>query len=92
MSFVCIFIHFLFSFCYIVVRKLFSFTITIKIAKLLHETNKKNKEWKCNEEQQRAFNKLKRRFIKEPILMTPSLDKKVRIEIDPLNFAISRVL
>jgi len=28
----------------------------------------------------------------EPILVTPDLDKEMRIEVDILNFAMSRVL
>jgi len=30
--------------------------------------------------------------MKEPILVTPDLDKEMRIEVDILNFAMSRVL
>jgi len=30
--------------------------------------------------------------MKEPILVTPDLDKEMRVEVDILNFAMSRVL
>ena len=44
------------------------------------------------ERQKKAFRKLKRRFTKELVLATPDLDKKMRMEVDALNYAIGEVL
>ena len=38
------------------------------------------------------FRKLKERFIKEPVLAVPDLDKKMRIEVDALDYAMGGVL
>ena len=35
---------------------------------------------------------MKKRFIKEPVLTVPDLDKKMRMEVDALNYAIGEVL
>ena len=35
---------------------------------------------------------LKERFMTEPVLVTPDLDKEMRIEIDASDFAMGRVL
>jgi len=35
---------------------------------------------------------LKERFIKEPLLAAPDLDKKMRIKVDVLDYIIERVL
>jgi len=38
------------------------------------------------------FKKLKERFIKKPVLAAPDLDKKMRMEVDVLDYAIEGVL
>ena len=38
------------------------------------------------------FKKLKERFIKKPVLVAPDLDKKMRMEVDVLAYAIKGVL
>jgi len=38
------------------------------------------------------FKKLKKRFTKEPVLAVPDLDKKIRMEVDILDYAIGGVL
>jgi len=38
------------------------------------------------------FEALKKRFITEPILVAPDLDKKMRMEIDILDYATEGVL
>jgi len=35
---------------------------------------------------------LKKRFTKEPVLATPDLDKKIRMEVDASDYAIGGVL
>jgi len=63
-----------------------------KIAKPLHETTRKGKKWEWGEKQQRAFEELKKRFTTEPVLVTPDLDKEMRVEADALDFATGGVL
>ena len=38
------------------------------------------------------FEKLKKRFITELVLVISDLDKEIRVEVDKLDFAIDRVL
>ena len=63
-----------------------------KIAKPLHEMTRKENKWSWEERQQRAFKELKERFMTEPVLVTPDLDKEMRVEADVLDFAIGGVL
>ena len=63
-----------------------------KIAKPLHETTRKGKKWEWGEKQQKAFEELKRRFTTEPVLVTPDLDKEMRVEADASDFATGGVL
>jgi len=62
------------------------------IAKLLHEMTRKGKKWNWGEKQQRAFEELKERFMTEPVLVTPDLDKEMRVEVDASDFATGGVL
>ena len=52
---------------------------------------KKDKKWDWTERQDKAFRKLKERFIKEPVLAAPDLDKKMRMEVDALDYAVGEV-
>ena len=45
--------------------------------------------WK---KQKRAFEELKERFMTEPVLVTPDLDKEMRVEVNVSDFAIGEVL
>ena len=62
------------------------------IAKPLHETTRKDKKWNCGERQQKAFEELKRKFMTELILVTPDLDREIRVEADVSDFATGGVL
>jgi len=62
------------------------------IAKPLHETMRKDKKWNWGERQQKVFEELKRRFTMEPVLVTPDLDKEIRVEADASDFATGGVL
>ena len=53
---------------------------------------KKDKRWYWTERQNKAFRKLKERFTKEPVLAAPDLDKKIRMEVDTLDYAAEEVL
>ena len=63
-----------------------------KIAKLLHKMTKKETKWSWEEKQQKAFEELKKRFMIKLVLVTPDLDKEMRVKADMLDFAINRVL
>ena len=53
---------------------------------------KKDKKWDWTEKQEKAFKKLKERFTKEPVLATPDIDKKMRMEVDASDYATGDVL
>ena len=42
--------------------------------------------------QEKVFQKLKKRFTKELVLAAPDLDKKMRMEVDLLNYAMRGIL
>ena len=63
-----------------------------KIAKPLHEMMRKETKWNWGERQQKAFEELKERFTTEPVLVTPDLDREMRVEVDALDFATGGVL
>jgi len=49
-------------------------------------------KWQWREEQQKAFDKLKRIFITKPVLAAPDLDKEFRVEADTSNYTTGGVL
>jgi len=63
-----------------------------KIARLLHEMMRKEIKWSWGEKQQRTFEELKKRLIIEPVLITPNLDRDIRVETDASDFATKEVL
>jgi len=63
-----------------------------KIARPLHEMMRKEIKWSWREKQQKAFEELKERFMTEPILGTPDLDKEIRVEMDVSDFTTGGVL
>ena len=46
------------------------------IARLLHDTVKKDRKWEWTEKQEKVFEELKKRFTQELVLVAPDLDKK----------------
>jgi len=58
----------------------------------LHNLIKKDQKWDWTERQEKTFKKLKKRFIKELVLVAPDLDKKMRMEVDILDYATGGVL
>ena len=62
------------------------------ITRPLHDMVKKDKRWEWTEKQEGAFNELKKRFIKEPVLAAPDLDKKMRMEVDASDYMTGGVL
>ena len=53
---------------------------------------KKDKKWEWTEKQEKVFRELKERFTKEPVLVAPDIDKKMRMEVDVLDYATGGVL
>jgi len=62
------------------------------VARPLHDLVKKDKKWDWTEKEEEAFKELKERFTKEPVLAAPDIDKKVRMEVDALDYATEGVL
>ena len=62
------------------------------IAKPLYEMMRKNKKWNWGERQQKVFEELKKRFTTEPVLVTPDLDREMRVEADASDFAMGEIL
>ena len=63
-----------------------------KIAKPLHEMKRKEIKWNWGKKQQKAFEELKEIFTTEPVLVTPDLDREMRVEADMSDFAMGGVL
>ena len=63
-----------------------------KIVGSLYEMTRKEIKWSWGEKQQKVFKELKKRFTTEPVLMTPDLDREMRVEVDVSDFAIEEVL
>ncbi len=53
---------------------------------------KKDKKWDWTEKQEKVFKELKERFTKGPVLAVPDIDKKMRMEVDALDYATGGVL
>jgi len=53
---------------------------------------KKNKKWDWTEKQKKAFKELKKRFTKELVLAALDLDKKMRMEVDVLDYITEEML
>ena len=62
------------------------------VARPLHDLVKKDKKWEWTEKKKKAFKELKGRFIKEPVLVAPDIDKKMRMEVDASDYATGGVL
>ena len=62
------------------------------VARLLHNLVKKDKKWDWTEKQKKVFKELKEQFTKEPVLAVPDIDKKIRMEVDVLDYVTGRVL
>jgi len=53
---------------------------------------RKNKKWRWEEPQQKAFDELKQVFTTKPVLAAPDLDREFRVETDASNYATGGVL
>ena len=53
---------------------------------------KKDQKWNWTEKQEEAFRELKEQFTKELVLVALDLDKKMRMEVNVLDYAMGGVL
>ena len=53
---------------------------------------KKDKKWEWTEREKKAFTELKGRFTKKLVLAAPDINKKMRMEVDTLDYATRGVL
>ena len=58
----------------------------------MNNLTRKEEKWRWGNEQQTAFDQLKRVFTSRPLLVAPDLDKELRVEADASNFATGGVL
>jgi len=63
-----------------------------KIAKPLHQLVRKEEKWRWEEEQEKAFTKLKEIFTTELVLTAPDLDKEMRVKADTSDYVTGGVL
>ena len=62
------------------------------ITRPLYNMVKKDQKWEWTERQEKAFRELKERFTKELVLAVLDLDKKMRMEVDTLDYTMGGVL
>ena len=62
------------------------------IARLLYDMVKKDRKWEWTEKQERAFKELKKRFTQRLVLAALDLDRKMRMEVDALDYTMGEVL
>jgi len=53
---------------------------------------KKDKKWNWTEKQEKTFGELKEKFTQELVLAAPDLDKRMRMEVDALDYVTGEVL
>jgi len=63
-----------------------------KLVAPLHMLVRKKKKWRWEKVQKEMFEKLKKAFITELVLVIPDLDKEIQVEADVLDYAIEGVL
>ena len=62
------------------------------VARPLHDLVKKDKKWVWTEKEEKTFQELKKRFTKKPVLAAPDINKKMRMEVDALDYVTGGVL
>ena len=62
------------------------------VARPLHDLVKKDKKWEWTGKEEKIFQELKEQFTKELVLAAPDIDKKIRMEVDVLDYATGGVL
>ena len=64
----------------------------MSIARSLQDMVKKDQKWDWMKRQEKASGELKRRFTKELVLAVPDLNKKMRMEVNALDYTMGGVL
>jgi len=62
------------------------------VVRPLHDMVKKDKKWDWTERQEKTFKELKEWFTKELVLAALDIDKKMRMEVDALDYMMEGVL
>ena len=60
----------------------------MSIVRLLHNIVKKKQKWEWIKRQEKVFRESKERFTKELVLAVLDLDKKIRMEVNALDYTI----
>jgi len=63
-----------------------------RVARPMNMLTRKDEKWRWGDEQQKAFDELKKVFTSKPVLAVPDLDKEFRVEADTSNYATGGVL
>ena len=63
-----------------------------QVARPINVLMRKDVKWQWKQEQQKAFDELKKIFTTRPVLVAPDLDKEFRVEADASNYATGGVL
>ena len=53
---------------------------------------KKDQKWDWTKKQKEVFRKLKEQFMREPVLVAPDLDKKMRMKVNTSDYTMDGVL
>ena len=53
---------------------------------------RKEQKWKCEGEQEKAFERLKAVFTTEPVLAILDINREIRVEADALDYTMGGVL
>ena len=64
----------------------------VSIARPLYNMVKKDQKWEWTKRPERVFKELKEKFTRKPVLAAPDLDRKMRIEVDTLDYATGEIL
>jgi len=63
-----------------------------RVARPMNVLTRKDEKWQWGNEQQKAFDELKKVFTSKPVLAALDLDKEFRVEADTSNYATRGVL
>jgi len=63
-----------------------------RVARPMNMLTRKDEKWQWGDEQQKAFDELKKVFTSKPVLAAPDLDKEFRVEADASNYTTGGVL
>ncbi len=64
----------------------------VLIARPLHKLTQKDQEWQWGQDEQQAFDALKKRVTTEPMLAHTKLDEQFKLEVDASGYTVGAVL